>query len=234
MRALFIQQDHVSPTGPVGEAFRARGYDVVEFNVVPAEHYSQPNISVTFPDPLEYDVIVPMGAPWGVYREDEIGNWIHDELELLRKADNAGIPVFGICFGGQSLAAAHGGSVQRSTVGEIGWTMIESDEPRIANGPWFQWHNDCWSLPPGAQELARNEISSQAFRLRRNLALQFHPEITSIQLQEWLDNEGREYLLEHGYDPDAMMRTTKEVEVEAVKRTRTLVDFFLDEIATAE
>ena len=26
MRALFIQQDHVSPVGPVGEAFADRGY----------------------------------------------------------------------------------------------------------------------------------------------------------------------------------------------------------------
>lgn len=231
MRALFIQQDHVSPTGPVGEAFSDRGYDIVEFNVVPAAHYPEPNITVDFPDPEQFDVIVPMGAPWSVYRDDQIGNWIHDELALLRQADRAGVPVFGICFGGQSLAAAHGGSVQRAEQLEIGWTMIRSSEPRIANGPWFQWHGDCWTVPPGAEELARNEVSSQAFRLRRNLALQFHPEITSRQLQEWLDNDGRAYLEEHGLDAEALMTATREVEDEAVVRTRALVDFFLDEIA---
>lgn len=233
MRALFIQQDHVSPTGPVGEAFSDRGYDVVEFNVVSADHYREPNIFVDFPDPLQFDVIVPMGAPWSVYRDDQIGNWIHDELELLRNADRAGVPVFGICFGGQSLAAAHGGSVQRASGGEIGWTMIESSQPEIADGPWFQWHGDCWTLPPGATELARNAQASQAFRLRRNLGLQFHPEITSVQLQEWLDNDGLEYLQEHGIDAEAMMRTTLDVERQAVVRTRALVDFFLDQIATA-
>jgi len=233
MRALFIQQDHVSPTGPVGDAFSDRGYDVVEFNVVSADHYRNPNISVTFPDPLGFDVIVPMGAPWSVYRDDQIGNWIHDELELLRKADRAGVPVFGICFGGQSLAAAHGGTVQRADEGEIGWTMIEASEEQIPAGPWFQWHNDTWTLPPGAIELARNDQASQAFRLRRNLALQFHPEITTVQLQEWLDNDGYEYLQEHGIDAEAMLRTTREVQDQAVVRTRGLVDFFLDQIATA-
>ena len=33
MRVLFIQQDHMSPTGPVGEAFADQGFDVQEFMV---------------------------------------------------------------------------------------------------------------------------------------------------------------------------------------------------------
>jgi len=35
MRVLFIQQDHMSPTGPVGEAFADHGFGVQEFMVVP-------------------------------------------------------------------------------------------------------------------------------------------------------------------------------------------------------
>ena len=31
MRVLFVQQDHVSPTGPVGEAFAGAGYEVAKF-----------------------------------------------------------------------------------------------------------------------------------------------------------------------------------------------------------
>jgi len=33
MRVLFIQQDHMSPTGPAGEAFADYGLDVQEFMV---------------------------------------------------------------------------------------------------------------------------------------------------------------------------------------------------------
>ncbi|MDH4352806.1 MAG: aminotransferase, partial [Actinomycetota bacterium] len=70
MRVLFIQQDHVSPTGPVGEAFAERGYDVQEFLVVPEEHFHAPSVTASFPDPLDYDALVPMGAPWSVYDHD--------------------------------------------------------------------------------------------------------------------------------------------------------------------
>jgi hypothetical protein len=36
MRVLFIQQDHMSPTRPVGEAFAEHGFEVQEFMVVAA------------------------------------------------------------------------------------------------------------------------------------------------------------------------------------------------------
>ena len=42
MRMLFIQQDHMSPTGPAGEAFADHGFDVQEFMVMPAEHFRVP------------------------------------------------------------------------------------------------------------------------------------------------------------------------------------------------
>jgi hypothetical protein len=70
MRVLFIQQDHMSPTGPVGEAFADHGFDVQEFMVVPEEHFRRPSVGVTFPDPLAFDAIVPMGAAWSVYDHD--------------------------------------------------------------------------------------------------------------------------------------------------------------------
>ena len=59
MRALFVQQDHVSPTGPVGDRFRHHGYEVVELLVVPPERFASPDVTVEFPDPRDYDVIVP-------------------------------------------------------------------------------------------------------------------------------------------------------------------------------
>ena len=61
---------------------------------------------------------------------------------------------------------------------EIGWYDVDTDQPEmVPGGPWFQWHFDRWTLPPGATEIARTANSSQAFVLGRALALQFHPEI---------------------------------------------------------
>ena len=50
MKALFIQHDHVSPLGPVGERFRQHGFEIETILVVPEENYREPNVEVTFPD----------------------------------------------------------------------------------------------------------------------------------------------------------------------------------------
>ena len=232
MRVLFVQQDHISPPGPLGEAFTERGYDVVEFLVVSPEHFARPGISVAFPDPADFDAIVPMGAPWSVYDTATIGPWIDDELELLRRADALGVPVLGVCFGGQALAAAHGGSVVRAATPEFGWLSVDSDDPSLVEpGPWFEWHNDQWVLPPGAVEIARTAASSQAFVLRRNLGVQFHPELTADQLQGWLGNGGAAALADRGIDPVAVHAETVRRGPAAAARSRSLVHRFLDRVA---
>ena len=233
MRALVIQHDHVSPPGLVGERLAERGFDLVEHQVVPAERFFAPGVETEFPDPLEFDLVVPMGAPWPVYDTELIGSWVKPEIELLREADEAEVPVLGICFGGQLLAATHGGRVERGEQAEISWVHdIRSDDPALVpEGPWFQWHYDRWQLPPGATEIARNDVTSQAFVLRRNLALQFHPELDPPMLDGWLDNGGREELERSGLDVEEVRRTTRELEQGARLRTHALVDAFLDRIA---
>ena len=152
MRALFVQQDHVSPPGPVGEAFAERGYEVEEFLVVPEEAFLSPGVSVDFPDPAAFDAIVPMGAPWSVYDHGTIGSWVVDEIAFLRTAHEAGVPILGICFGGQALAAALGGAVVPAERTEIGWTSVETSRPGLVEaGPWFQWHSDRWVLPDASR-----------------------------------------------------------------------------------
>ncbi len=232
MRVLFIQQDHVSPPGPVGAAFAARGFEVTEFNVVPEEHFAAPGIVVEFPDPRDFDVLVPMGAPWAVYDDETIGAWIGAELEMLRTAHDTGVPVLGICFGGQALAAALGGSVFAAGDEEIGWYAVDTDEPDLVPaGPWFQWHSDRFDPPPGARVLARTALCPQAYVIGRSMGLQFHPELTGDQLAAWLDYGGRAYLEGVGADADALLAETRAVEAAAAGRTRDLVDAFLDQVA---
>ena len=232
MKVLFVQHDHVSPTGPVGERFRERGFETEEILVVPEEQFGEPNVTFSFPDLNDYDVIVPLGAPWGAWDDACIGNWLTPEIEWIRAAVSSGKPVLGICFGGQLIARAMGGSVAPAPKGEIGWTSIWSERPDlVSNGPWFQFHYDRWQLPPGAVEIARNPVASQAFLINNSLAVQFHPELNAAGLKGWLDWGGDKKVLEDGQDPIVMMRQTEAEEADARARTFALVDAFLDQVS---
>jgi GMP synthase-like glutamine amidotransferase len=232
VRVLFVQQDHASPVGPIGERFAERGYDVEELLVVPAERFHDPGVDVVFPDPGDYDAIVPMGAAWSVYDEELIA-WVGDELDFLRSAHRAGVPVLGICFGGQALAAALGGSVLPADEREIGWYVVDSDEPGLVEaGPWFEWHHDRWLPPAGARTIAHTRAADQAFVIGRSLAVQFHPELTGEMLLGWLENGGSAYLEAHRLDADELVARTRAEEPGAQERARRLVDRFLTQVAT--
>jgi GMP synthase-like glutamine amidotransferase len=234
VRVLFVKQDHASPAGPVGDAFADLGYDVAEFLVVPGERFQDPGVTVTFPDPAGYDVIVPMGAPWSVYDHATIGSWIGDELTFLRRATAAGVPILGICFGGQALAAALGGSVEPSPQPEIGWQLVATDRPGLVEpGPWFQWHTDRWRLPAGVTAFAWTKAAGQAFVAGRALGLQFHPELTPGMLDGWLCNGGDALLAAHGIDVDVLTAQTASLAPGAAQRARTLVQRFVQQVAVS-
>jgi GMP synthase-like glutamine amidotransferase len=229
MRALIIQHDHVSPPGQVGDSFAERGFELVLHEVVPKERHRSPHgVTTTFPAIDELDAIVVMGAPWSAY-DPGIASWLDPELDLLREADAREIPVLGICFGGQLLAMAHGGQVAKSPYPEIGFVDVHSlDDGLVPSGPWFQWHYDRWTLPPDAVEIARNAAASQAFVLRHNLAVQFHPELDSDMLDGWLVEGGDVEARAHGHDPQALLAQARATDERSRARAALLVEEFLD------
>lgn len=233
MRALVIQHDHLCVPAVVGERLHERGYDLQVHLVVSVERYDTPDVVTTFPDPTDFDLVVTLGAPWSVYDHGTVGSWVLSELDLLRRADAAAVPVLGICFGGQLLALAHGGSVSRSESPELGWVDVSSDDDDLVpSGSWFAWHYDRWEAPAGSVEVARNTSSPQAFVLRRNLALQFHPEITAAVVEGWIgDAGGRRDLAQLGLDAATLVRQTREVAAENRRRAAVLVDGFLAHVA---
>ena len=234
MRVLFIQHDHVSPVGAIGDGFAAHGFDVEELLVVPEDRFHDPAVSVAFPDPEQFDALVPMGAPWSVYDHATIGAWVLEELTFLRRAHESGVPILGICFGGQGVAAALGGSVVRAEQSEIGWYSVDTDDADLVDaGPWFEWHHDRWVAPPGARVLARTPAAEQAFVVGRTLAVQFHPELTPSMLDGWLANGGRQYIEAHGLDVEELRARTAREAPAAEERARALVDAFLARVATA-
>lgn len=227
---LLIQQDPDSKPGYVGQRFEQRGFSATVLTAV--QSYDNANPTVDFGDPGRFDAIVALGSVYSVYDDDAIGNWIGDQLRFLAEAHRREIPVLGICFGGQALAAALGGTVERSSRPEVGWRTIESDKPEVlGNGPWMQWHFDRFTVPPGATELARNEAGSQAFTTGRSLGLQFHPEVTVDIISRWLSLAPPAELDRPEVDVPAIRRDTARLAPITEARSYELVDWFIDDIA---
>lgn len=232
MKALFVQHDHVSPVGHVGQRLSELGFEIETLLVVPQEKYREPNVKVLFPKAGDFDLIVPLGSPWGAWDDQCIGNWLQPELSWIRAAIEQDIAVLGICFGGQLMARALGGSVERAPRPELGWHFIHSLNPKlIPSGPWFQFHYDRWQLPDGAEELAISPVASQAFRYRRSLALQFHPELNQEILRGWMIWDGEQELKDDGQDPLVVLEQTLALEESARQQAYQLVDNFVFEIA---
>jgi GMP synthase-like glutamine amidotransferase len=229
-KVLFVVNDPVAPPAMLGDVFAELGYDTDTFTVVPESQGDDPTCEVEFPDPLSYDVIVPLGARWAAYDERILDTWVGDEMAMVRAADAAGVGVLGVCFGGQLVAQAYGGTVARSTDPEIGWHQLSTDVPDlIPDGPWFQWHFDRFSVPPGAVELARNGRAAQAFAIGHSVGLQFHPELDGPLLEAWLANDGAEAIA-FGLDLDELRSETARLHSDAAHRLRALVRGFLDRV----
>ncbi len=234
-RVIFIEHDHVSAGGPIWAQFERRGFEISRFIIVDEVNAKAPNVTPIWPDLLSFDVVVVMGAPYAAYDDEGIGNWLIPQVAKMREVHNAGIPVMGICFGGQLMSRALGGTVARSPRAELGWFEIDSiDQEFIPNGPWFQYHWDRFTVPPGATEIARNELCPQAFVLGRTLGMQFHPEIDAEVLDSWLAMEGGCAEAEsEGIVVEDLRIQTRELEKASNQRGYDLVDQFLDRIATA-
>lgn len=225
-RVLFLYNDPTAPEALLGEVFAESGFDISTFDVVPADRPDDPVCDVDFPDPLDYDAIVPLGARWAVY--DERLPWIAGESAMLRRALAGGVGVLGVCFGGQLLASALGGTVARSPQPEIGWCEVHSDHPGLVPpGPWFQWHFDRLSTPPGAVEVARNAAATQAFAHGRALGLQFHPEVDTALVQRWIDEDHGGDITRLGLSAEEVRAHTAGVADDAARRLRLLVAGFV-------
>jgi GMP synthase-like glutamine amidotransferase len=234
VRVLFVKQDHSSPDGLIGDAFTAAGCDVSEMVVVPKERFHSPDVAVTFPSASEYDAVVFFGAIWSVQDTAAIP-WITDEIQYARSLISLGVPTLGICFGGQMLAAAVGGQVERAPIPEIGWLSVASDtssEPGLIDaGPWLSWHFDRFSVPAHVAVVARTALANQAFVSGRTLGLQFHPEVTDAVLQAWLGSGGDAQITELGIDPQALIEQSRTLADGAAARAHGLVRRFVFDVA---
>jgi GMP synthase (glutamine-hydrolysing) len=219
VRALVIVHDEREVTGPLGVV----GDLIAERADVDVRHVAAP-----LPDPADVDLVVCYGAAASAH-DDRVA-WLGDELDYLRAA-SAQTALLGICFGSQVIARALGGTALRAPEAEIGWHPVVSAAPDLIDpGPWFQYHGDTFTVPPGATELARSPVGPQAYRTGRTLAVQFHPEITPDVFAQWEALEGpdglRADLARHDLDRDEVVAEIAARAPLGRARTTALVDRF--------
>ena len=220
LRALIIQHEEPTPPGFVNEWLDEHEAIVETFRI---------DIDDREVDPSDYDLIVSLGAECAAF--DDSMPFVPREARLMRRAVDADVPVLGLCFGGQMLARVLGGEVFRSDVSEIGWLAVRSNEPELVpEGPWFQWHFDAFTLPPGATLIAESDVGPQAFVAGRSLGLQFHPEVTTEIMDDWV-RVYRHELDADGVDPDALLEETKRREPENRRMSHQLLERYLSDVA---
>ena len=122
--------------------------------------------------------------------------WISEEKELIRSAIEKNIPVMGNCLGAQLMSAALGGEISHDENMEIGWHQVEADSNNKDN-EWlndipdnfipFHWHADTFTIPKYATVLLHSKCrQNQAFVINNSIALQFHLEMTTEMIKEWV------------------------------------------------
>jgi hypothetical protein len=100
----------------------------------------------------------------------------------------------------------------------------------VSEGPWFQWHFDSFTVPPGATLVAENDAGPQAFVAGRHLGVQFHPEVTPEIMDGWVRTYRHE-LDDEGVDPDALLEETRRRAENSRRSSLRLLSRFVDRIA---
>ncbi|SNR74216.1 GMP synthase (glutamine-hydrolyzing) [Methylobacillus rhizosphaerae] len=132
--------------------------------------------------------VILSGGPNSVY-EDETPRAPQSVFEL-------GIPVLGICYGMQTMAAQLGGSVENAAKREFGYAEIRAqghsallkdiqdksnEQGHGLLDVWMSHGDKVTALPDGFKIIASNSstpIAGMADENRRYYAVQFHPEVT--------------------------------------------------------
>ncbi len=145
---------------------------------------------------LRPDGVVIYGGGQGL---DEIEKhpFLHDELAYAKACIDAGVPILGLCLGGQVIAHSLGAKVGPTAQEwhEFGYYEIAPTEEGgdFLSEPLFvaQAHFHTFEIPEGATLLASSRAyRNQAFRYGASTyAFQFHPEITIEGFRRWQDAE---------------------------------------------
>lgn len=223
LHALILQHEDPTPPGYVTDWLGSHDAEVETFRI---------DLEDEERDPTRYDLVVSLGSEFAAF--DDTKPFVPREAALMRRAIDADVPVLGLCFGGQMLARVLGSELYRSDRSEIGWLPVRTADPDLVpEGPWFQWHFDTFTRPPGATVVAETDVGPQAFVAGRSLGLQFHPEVTTEIMDDWV-RVYRHELDGDGVDPDALLEETHRLANASRDNAMHLFERFLRAVARLE
>ncbi|TPP09493.1 type 1 glutamine amidotransferase [Rhizobium glycinendophyticum] len=187
MRVAIVENSKITHSGQVGIALAEAGAETVTIRAYAGE---------ALPQLEDFDALVVFGGEQNA-RDDEKHPYLPHLADLMRRFGDSEKSLLGICLGSQLLARAYGAENLIGAAPEFGWCGIEKTipgkaDPVLAAVPnkflSFQWHDDTFTLPPGALHLAENESARhQAFRMgRAAYGFQFHFEANRTVVRDWL------------------------------------------------
>lgn len=192
---LVVLHQEASSPGRVGILLQEMGY---------ALDIRRPPLGHPLPETLaEHAGAVIFGGPMSANDPDE---FVKREIDWIEVPLRENKPFLGICLGAQMLVKQLGGEVRPNEreYAEIGYypltptdagCRLMRDWPRMI----YQWHREGFSLPDGAELLARGEeYPNQAIRCGDNAyGVQFHAELTFAMVHRWTIKGAHRFCL-HG------------------------------------
>lgn len=228
---VVVQHEPSVPPGSIAQVLEEDGFPYVVL-----EAWREPD----WPDPGGLGALIVMGGTMNVEELDAYP-FLRKSRELMAGALERGVPTLGVCLGSQMMSRVLGGDVRRAEARNAFFSpvQVETDDPVLeafaAGAPVLQFHEDTFTLPPGATALARSARSGllQAFRYGDNAyAVQFHFEVDEPIVRGWCDNIGEAALeREWGTSARELLSEGARHFREQDRAGRQLVRRFLDLVA---
>lgn len=165
---IVLQHSDKGGPGRLGATLRDHGFRV------DIRRPDREGLAALPPDLDEVEGLVILGGPQNVTDVAKY-DWMQREVELVKAAHAAELPVIGICLGAQLIAHSLGGTVGFREKPAVGFYRMSINttgqiEPMLAGMPWdsmqvFSCGQEIKTLPPGAALLAgTKQTPVQIFR----------------------------------------------------------------------